>query len=153
MRPPELRDGHEAARFSCRGWWCSGVAGGGTGAAAAMPVIGALQGVSAAQWVERMAGFHRGLGETGYVEGRNVAIEYRWADGQFERLPAMATDLVGRKVSVIFAGSGDVGIHAAMAATKITPIVFLPPPIQSRGFRPEPQSPGWKRHGYSFART
>ena len=94
-------------------------------AQAAMPVIGTLQGVSAAQWVERMVGFHRGLGEAGYVEGRNVAIEYRWADGQFERLPAMAADLVGRKVSVIFAGSGDVGIHAAMAATKTIPIVCL----------------------------
>jgi putative ABC transport system substrate-binding protein len=90
-----------------------------------MPVIGVLKGVSAVQWVERMGGFHRGLGETGYVEGRNVTIEYRWADSQFERLPAMATDLVGRKVSVILASAGDLAIHAAMAATKTIPIVFL----------------------------
>src|SRR3954451_3931762 len=82
----------------------------------AMPLIGTLQGVSAAQWVDRMTGFHRGLGEPGYVEGRNVTIEYRWADGRFERLPAMAADLVGRKVSVIFAGASDAAIQAAMAA-------------------------------------
>jgi len=64
-----------------------------------MPVIGSLQGVSAAQWADRMAAFRAGLAEAGYVEGRNVAVEYRWAEGQFERLPAMAADLVGRKRS------------------------------------------------------
>jgi len=90
----------------------------------AMPVIGVLHGVSAAQWTDRMVGFHRGLGETGFTEGRNVTIEYRWAEGQFDRLPAMAADLVGRKVAVICAGAGDVAIRAAMAATKTTPIVF-----------------------------
>jgi len=90
----------------------------------AMPVIGSLQGVAAAQWAERiMAGFHRGLSETGYVEGRNVAIEYRWAEGQLDRLPAMAADLVSRRVAVIFA-TPDVGVRAAMAATRTIPIVF-----------------------------
>jgi putative ABC transport system substrate-binding protein len=89
----------------------------------ALPVIGLLGGVSAARYADRMAGFHRGLSETGYVEGRNVAIEYRWADGHFERLPAMAADLVSRRVAVIFA-AGDVGVQAAMAATKTIPIVF-----------------------------
>ena len=92
---------------------------------AAMPVIGVLHGVSAAQWTDRMAGFHRGLGEAGLAEGRNVAIEYRWAEGQFDRLPAMAADLVGRKVAVISAGAPDVAVRAAMAATKTTPIVFV----------------------------
>ena len=90
----------------------------------AMPVIGVLHGVSAAQWTDRMVGFHRGLGETGFTEGRNVAVEYRWAEGQFDRLPAMAADLVSRNVAVICAGAGDVAIRAAMAATKTTPIVF-----------------------------
>jgi putative tryptophan/tyrosine transport system substrate-binding protein len=90
----------------------------------AMPLIGVLHGVSAAQWADRMVGFHRGLGETGFTEGRNVTIEYRWAEGQFDRLPEMAADLVGRKVAVICAGAGDVAIRAAMAATKTTPIVF-----------------------------
>jgi putative ABC transport system substrate-binding protein len=59
-----------------------------------MPVVGVLNGQSAAEWVEPTAGFRRGLGETGFVEGRNVAIEYRWAEGQYDRLPAMAADLV-----------------------------------------------------------
>jgi putative ABC transport system substrate-binding protein len=90
-----------------------------------MPVIGVLHGVSATQWTDRMAGFHRGLGEVGLAEGRNVAIEYRWAEGQFDRLPAMATDLVSRKVAVISAGAPDVAVRAAMAATKTTPIVFV----------------------------
>ena len=90
----------------------------------AMPVIGVLHGVSAAQWADRMVGFHQGLRETGYSEGRNVTIEYRWADGQFERLPTMAADLVSRKVAVICAGAGDVAIREAMAATKTIPIVF-----------------------------
>jgi putative ABC transport system substrate-binding protein len=90
----------------------------------AMPVIGVLHGVSAAQWADRMVGFHQGLRETGYSEGRNVTIEYRWADGQFERLPTMAADLVSRKVAVICAGAGDVAIREAMAATKTIPVVF-----------------------------
>jgi putative ABC transport system substrate-binding protein len=89
----------------------------------AMPVIGLLGGVSAARYAERTAGFHRGLSETGYVEGRNVAIEYRWADDHNDRLPALAADLVSRRVAVIFVFS-DVGLQAAMAATKTIPIVF-----------------------------
>jgi putative ABC transport system substrate-binding protein len=90
----------------------------------ARPVIGVLHGVSAAQWADRMVGFNRGLREAGFVEGRDVAMEYRWAEGQFDRLPAMAADLVSRKVAVICAGAGDVAIRTAMAATKTIPIVF-----------------------------
>jgi ABC-type uncharacterized transport system substrate-binding protein len=90
----------------------------------AIPLIGVLHGVSAAQWTDRMVGFHRGLGEAGFAEGGNVTIEYRWAEGHFDRLPAMAADLVSRKVAVICAGAGDVAIRAAMTATKTTPIVF-----------------------------
>jgi putative ABC transport system substrate-binding protein len=90
-----------------------------------LPLIGVLHGVSAAQWTDRMVGFHRGLGEAGFADGRNVIIEYRWDEGQFDRLPGMAADLIGRKVAVICAGAGDVAIRAAMAATKTTPIVFI----------------------------
>jgi putative tryptophan/tyrosine transport system substrate-binding protein len=90
----------------------------------AVPVIGVLHGVSAAQWMDRMVGFHKGLSEAGFAEGRNVAIEYRWAEGQFDRLPGMAADLVSRNVSVICAGASDVAIRTAMAATRTIPIVF-----------------------------
>ena len=90
----------------------------------ARPVIGSLYGVAAPAWAGNMAAFRRSLGETGFVEGRNVAIEYRWADGQFDRLPGMAADLVGRKVAVILAGGSVVSVQAAMAATKTIPIVF-----------------------------
>jgi putative ABC transport system substrate-binding protein len=90
----------------------------------AMPVIGVLHGVAAAQWADRMVGFNKGLEEAGFAEGRNVAIEYRWAEGQFDRLPGMAADLVRRHVAVICAGAGDVAIRAAIEATKTIPIVF-----------------------------
>src|SRR6516165_11092400 len=85
----------------------------------ALPVIGLLGGASAVQRADNMAGFHRGLSETGYVEGRNVAIEYRWVDDHYDRLPAMAADLVSRRVAVIFATGPDVGLQTAMAATKL----------------------------------
>jgi len=90
----------------------------------AVPVIGLLNGQSAAEWADNMAGFRRGLSDTGFVEGRNVAIEYRWANGRYDRMPAMAADLVGRKVAVILVGGGNVGVHAIMAATQTIPIVF-----------------------------
>jgi ABC-type uncharacterized transport system substrate-binding protein len=108
----------------------------------AMPVIGVLAGVSAAQWAGRMAAFHRGLSETGYVEGRNVAVEYRWAEGQLSRMPAMAADLVSRGVAVIFVTS-DVGIQAAIAATKTIPIIFstASDPVAA-GFVPTLARPG-----------
>jgi putative ABC transport system substrate-binding protein len=89
----------------------------------ALPVIGSLAGGSAALWADRMAAFRRGLAEAGFVEGRNVAIEARWAEDQFDRLPGMAADQVRRRVSVIFT-MNDVALQAAMAATKTIPIVF-----------------------------
>ena len=89
-----------------------------------IPVIGSLYATSAAEWAVPMAGFRTGLSEAGFVEGRNVVIEYRWADGHFDRLPALAKDLVSHKVAVIVVGGSNIGVKAAIAATQTIPIVF-----------------------------
>jgi putative tryptophan/tyrosine transport system substrate-binding protein len=89
----------------------------------ALPVIGFLSPASPGPFAPFVAAFHRGLNETGYVEGQNVAIEYRWAEDRVDRLPALATDLVGRKVDVILAG-GPPAARAAKNATPTIPIVF-----------------------------
>ena len=117
----------------------------------AVPVIGVLSGVSAAQWAERMAAFRRGLSEAGFVEGRNVAIEYRWAEGQLDRLPAMAADLVSRRAAVILAMGADVATLAAMAATRTIPIVFVTAsdPVAA-GFVSSLERPGGNVTGISF---
>ena len=90
----------------------------------AIPVIGVLYGVSAAEFAGRMAAFRAGLGESGFIEGRNGAIEYRWAEGRPEQMPAMAADLVARKVAVILVGGSLTSVLSVMAATQTIPIVF-----------------------------
>jgi putative tryptophan/tyrosine transport system substrate-binding protein len=90
-----------------------------------MPVIGFLSGGSQVGYASGVVGFRNGLNETGFVEGRNVTIDYRWMDGQFDRLPEAANDLVRRRVAVIFASGGVVSAVAAKAATSTIPIVFV----------------------------
>ena len=90
----------------------------------AMPVIGFLHSGSSNRATEFVAAFRQGLGEVGLVEGQNFAIEFRWADGNYSRLPAMAADLVSRRVEVIVTGGGFPSPLAAKAATSMIPIVF-----------------------------
>jgi putative tryptophan/tyrosine transport system substrate-binding protein len=90
----------------------------------AMPVIGYLSSSSEASVGPNLPAFHQGLSETGYVDGQNLAIDYRWAEGRYDRLPTLVADLIGRNVDLIFAGGGPSAI-AAKNTTATIPIVFL----------------------------
>ena len=92
---------------------------------AAMPVVGFLSGRSPKEFEVHTAAFRRGLSEIGFVDGQNVAITYRWAEGHYERLSGLASELVGLRVSTIVAGGGAPSALAAKAATATIPIVFV----------------------------
>jgi ABC-type uncharacterized transport system substrate-binding protein len=89
-----------------------------------MPVVGFLHVASADRFPHVVAAFRQGLRDIGFVEGQNLAIEFRWADGQYERLPSLAADLVGRQVAAIVTGGGPPSAFAAKSATATIPIVF-----------------------------
>jgi ABC-type uncharacterized transport system substrate-binding protein len=91
----------------------------------AVPVVGFLHPSSPEPFGHIVNGFRRGLNDTGFVEGQNVAIEYRWARGEYDRLPALAAELVQRRVRVILAGGGEVGALAVKAATSTIPILII----------------------------
>jgi putative ABC transport system substrate-binding protein len=110
--------GGSAAILAARSWFPDAIAEQPT----KLPVIGFLSSTSPGAYASRVAAFRRGLEEAGFVEDRNVAIEYRWAEGRYDRLPALAADLVGRRVSVIAAVTTPAAL-AAKAATSTIPIV------------------------------
>ena len=103
------------------------------------PVIGFLNAASPGPLRQQIAAFHEGLKESGYVEGQNVAVEYRWAEGQYDRLPALAADLVPRQVSVIVSGGGAPVVFAVKAATTTIPL-FSPPVVIPSGWASSPAS-------------
>ena len=117
MKPPRV---HHAARGAPRGLLPMRAGA----QQPAMPVIGFLGGTSPDAFADRLRALRQGLKDTGYVEGENVAIEFRWAENQNDRLPELATELVRRKVAVIVATGGNTSAVAAKAVTTTTPIVF-----------------------------
>jgi putative ABC transport system substrate-binding protein len=120
----------------------------------AIPVIGFLSSASPKPYAGRVAGFRKGLNESGYTDGQDVAIEFRWAEGQYDRLPVFAAELVSQKVAVIVSSGGDVAAIAAKAATSSIPIVTVSgtDPVKA-GLVASFNRPGGNVTGASFVAT
>jgi putative tryptophan/tyrosine transport system substrate-binding protein len=119
-----------------------------------VPVIGYLGPQSPQSWAGRLRAFHEGLSESGYVEGRNISVEYRWAEGDYDRFPVLVADLLRRDVSLIVAAGTTPGIVAAKAATSTVPIVFITAadPVES-GFVASLNRPGGNLTGATVLST
>jgi putative ABC transport system substrate-binding protein len=119
-----------------------------------IPVIGFLSSASPKAYAGRVAGFRKGLNESGYIDGQNVTIEFRWAQGQYDRLPMFAADLVQQKVAVIVSSGGDVAALSAKAATSSIPIVTVSgsDPVKA-GLVASFNRPGGNVTGASFVAT
>ena len=117
-----------------------------------IPIIGFLSGQSPGSWAPYVAAFRNGLTETGYVEGKNVTIEFRWAEGHYDRLPALVAELIRRQVAVVVAGGG--GAREAKTATVTIPIVFTTgnDPVEN-GLVTSLAHPGGNATGVSFVPT
>ena len=115
-----------------------------------MPVIGFLHPASPDTYTDRLRAFRQGLKEVGFVEGENVAIEYRWAENQFDRLPALATELVRRPVAVIVTTGGPVPALAAKSASPTVPIIFAVPEAVRLGLVASLARPGGNATGINF---
>jgi putative tryptophan/tyrosine transport system substrate-binding protein len=102
-----------------------------------LPVIGFLSSRSPEESAHLVAAFHQGLAEGGFIDGENVVIEYRWAHGRYDLLPALAADLVSRRVNVLTTAGGEPSALAAKHATSTIPIVF--------GLGSDPIAPAWSR--------
>jgi putative tryptophan/tyrosine transport system substrate-binding protein len=119
-----------------------------------VPVVGYLGPQSPQSWAARLHAFHQGLNESGYVEGRNISVEYRWAEGDYNRFPELVADLLRRDVSLIVAAGTTAGIVAAKAATSTIPIVFITAadPVES-GFVASLNRPGGNLTGATVLST
>jgi putative ABC transport system substrate-binding protein len=119
-----------------------------------MPTIGFLNSLSRESWLDNLASFRPGLAETGFTEGQNVTIEYRWAEEHYDRLPALARDLAQRRVDLIAATGGNPATVAARAATTTIPIVFIVAgdPV-AQGLVPALNRPGGNMTGVSIVTT
>jgi putative ABC transport system substrate-binding protein len=119
-----------------------------------MPVVGVLYGVSAAEWAERMVAVRRGLAETGFIDGRNVVMEYRWAEGHLDQMPWMAVELIARRVSIMLVGGDTASVKALLTSNRVVPTVFTTgaDPIEA-GLVPSLSRPGGNATGVTvFAR-